>query len=346
MSKFENNFEELRQCSWMPHSSEEQLSLGLELINFAYTRSHAGFEEEIALLNGKIKELSAKLREAEDKASESDLVLQDLAEKNAKLLEENQHLTLNLRKLKVENTRLQSLTNHIKSTIDANDTQQIALPPTRHDVGAAYEKLETSQRIGKPAEDAVAHNSSRAQQLINQIEHSLQQNSHTAKLSSIPRTNYASKDGFENMLTPGRAMDVGKRILLPKSSTRVSKVSRNYNGGEHTQEFKNPLNEVYKSKINEFKKSEVTGFEAMLRPDKSAAQYEEGKYFFREARKVLPFDKFNGFLREIKLLNKGQKSREEVLKAAELLFTKENAKMLETFKQLLLTSKGNDQFLN
>eukprot|EP00826_Nyctotherus_ovalis_P052870 TRINITY_DN6784_c0_g1_i15.p1 TRINITY_DN6784_c0_g1~~TRINITY_DN6784_c0_g1_i15.p1 ORF type:complete len:340 (-),score=119.61 TRINITY_DN6784_c0_g1_i15:112-1131(-) len=339
MSKFENNFEDLRQCSWIPHSSEEQLSLGLELINFAYTKSHATFEEEIALLNGKIKELSAKLREAEDKASESDLVLQDLTEKNAKLLEENQHLTLSLRKLKVENTRLQSLTNHIKSTIDANDTQQTTLPLT-------YEKLETSQRIGKPTEDNVSHNSNRAQQLINQIEHSLQQNNHTAKLSSIPRTNYASKDGFENMLTPGRAMDVGKRILLPKSSTRVSKISRNYNGGEHTQEFKNPLNEVYKSKINEFKKSEVTGFEAMLKPDKSTLQYEEGKYFFREARKVLPFDKFNSFLREIKLLNKGQKSREEVLKTAELLFTKENAKMLETFKQLLLTSKGNDQFLN
>jgi len=330
MSKFENNIEELRQHSWMPQSSEEQLSLGLELINFAYSNNCTLFENEILALNAKVKELVSRLREAEDKVSELEIMLQDLTEKNAKLLEENQHLNINLRKLKVENTRLQSLANRIKSTIDANEAPQTTL-----------DKLETGQRITKPSEDTTTHNN-RAQQLINQIESSLQQNNtYITKLSNIPRNNY-SKDGLENILTPGRTMDIGKRILLAKSSARVNKMSKNYNE-DHTQEFKNPLSEVYKSKINEFKKSDVTGFDPTLKPK---IQYEEGKYFFREARKVLPFDKFNGFIKEIKLLNKGQKNKEEVLKTAESLFAKENSRILETFKQLLLTSKGNEQFLN
>jgi len=318
---------DLRQHSWMPQSAEEQLSLGLELINFAYANHSAALEKEILTLNAKIKELSAKLREAEDKVSESDIALQDLSEKNAKLLEENQRLTLNLRKLKVENGRLQSLANHIKSTIDANESQPVPFEPTK---------------VFKQTEDTPSHDSNRAQQLINQIEFSLQQ----PKFSSIPRTNYTSKDGLDNLLTPGRTMDVEKRTLLPKSSIRISKMSKNYNGGEHTQEFKNPSNERYKSKIDEFKRSKVTGFEAMLKPDKSNNQYEEGKCFFKEARKTLPFDKFNIFIREIKLLNKGQKTKDEVLKIAETLFTKENTKILEAFKQLLLTSKANEQFLN
>jgi hypothetical protein len=319
--------EDLRQYSWMPQSSEEQLSLGLELINFAYTNHNAALEEDIATLNAKIKELSAKLREAEDKVAESDITIQDLSEKNTKLFEENQRLILNLRKLKVDNARLQSLANHIKSTIDANESQPITFEPSK---------------LPKQVEDTSSRNNNKAQQLINQIELSLQQ----PNLSSISRTNYTSKEGLDNLLTPSRVMEVGKRALLPRSSARISKVPRNYNEREHTQEFKNPLNEMYKSKIDEFKKSKVTGFESMLKVDKSSNQYEEGRTFFKEARKLLPFDKFNTFLREIKLLNKGQKTKDEVLKVAETLFTEENARMLEIFKQLILTSKDNDQFLN
>ena len=120
--------EEFGQLSWVPPNSEDQLALGMKLITHAYTTRYTTLEKEIALLSSRVKELSTQLRESEDRATESELVLQELRDKNGRLVEDNEKMTSALRKLKLENTRLQSLTNNIKSTIDANNSQIISEP--------------------------------------------------------------------------------------------------------------------------------------------------------------------------------------------------------------------------
>ena len=67
-----------------------------------------------------------------------------------------------------------------------------------------------------------------------------------------------------------------------------------------------------------------------------SSQYEEGKRFFKEARKALPFDKFNLFIKQIQLLNKNQISKDAALNAAEQLFGDDNTRLLDMFKHLVL----------
>ena len=75
-------------------------------------------------------------------------------------------------------------------------------------------------------------------------------------------------------------------------------------------------------------------------------QYEEGKAFFRDVRKLLSFEKFNNFMQQIKLLNKGQRSKEEVIKSVEILFGKENEQIIKTFKQLMSSNRNANRFIN
>ncbi len=126
MSKREIAADELAQMPWVPPTSEDQLTLGIKLVNYAYMSRYTGLEREVASLAGRVKELSSQLREAEDRAAESELVLQELRSKNCQLAEDNDKMTTALRKLKVENSRLQSLTNNIRSTIDANNSQMLS----------------------------------------------------------------------------------------------------------------------------------------------------------------------------------------------------------------------------
>lgn len=94
----------------------------------AYNNRYTALEKEITNLTSKVKELTGQLRDSEDKIAESELLLQELREKNQKLTEENEKMTTNLRKLKIENSRLNSLANNIKTTIDASSSQIICEP--------------------------------------------------------------------------------------------------------------------------------------------------------------------------------------------------------------------------
>ncbi len=66
-----------------------------------------------------------------------------------------------------------------------------------------------------------------------------------------------------------------------------------------------------------------------------SGQYEDGKAFFKLARKALPFDKFNQLIKNIQMLNKNQKSKEETVAAAEVLFGAEKGPLLDMLKRLL-----------
>eukprot|EP00826_Nyctotherus_ovalis_P013331 TRINITY_DN13588_c0_g3_i3.p1 TRINITY_DN13588_c0_g3~~TRINITY_DN13588_c0_g3_i3.p1 ORF type:complete len:136 (-),score=33.02 TRINITY_DN13588_c0_g3_i3:418-825(-) len=122
---------DFRQCSWVPKGSEEQLNLGLDLIAYAYTSRHSSLTDEIATLAAKVKELSLKLREAEDKAAESQLLLQDLTQKGSQLDDDREQMTVALQKLKAENEYLQNLANNVKSTISVPQ-QSSESPPIRY----------------------------------------------------------------------------------------------------------------------------------------------------------------------------------------------------------------------
>jgi len=331
MSGLGDCINDLGQYSWMPKTSEEQLNLGLELINYAYRNHYTTLENEVLSLNEKIRELSSKLRESERKLSESSLVLQDLTEKNTKLTEENERLTCNLRKLKVENTRLQNLANTIKSTIN-NEAQQIDT------------EVITNTQPGEP----LLRNTNRAQQLINQIEISLQHNSvkstRTAgegKALGATRKEYETKNKMKTIFSPSSSIDVSKRLQFPKFSSKLNQFSRNINENsglphEHyTQNSRGPLDEAFQIENFESRKHDNGTLDSAVKSDKGNSQYEGGRSFFKEARKILPFDKFNYFLQQIKLMNKGQKSKESIIRMAEELFSRENYHILETFKQLI-----------
>lgn len=341
MSGLENLGDDLKQYSWMPKTSEEQLNLGLELINYAYTNHYTALENEILALTEKVRDLGSRLRDAESKLSESALVLQDLAEKNVRLAEENERLTNATRKLRVENTRLLNLANTIKSTINNNETQQIDMEP----------------KPNKQLEEDGLRNTNRAQQLINQIEISLQHNpvanaraacGEGKALGSCRREHEAK---MKTVLTPGSSLDTGKRFQFPKFSSKLNQFSRNVGESQnlphehYTQHSRAPLDEAYQIENSDCKRFEngagVGGIhDSAAKSDKANSQYEGGKSFFKEARKILPFDKFNYFLQQIKLMNKGQKSKESIIKVAEGLFSRENYRMLETFKQLI-NNKAN-----
>ena len=246
-------------------------------------------------------------------------------------MEDNERLTINIRKLKVENTRLQNLTNNIRSTIDGSEAQQLACDPIE-----TYGLNKISKEIPLETSD------NRAQQLINQIEISLQQNPSSAKTI---KSNHQREGTSSN-----RSSEYKMRYQYPKISIMGNQTSRIPNGSidfskipyeTYDKEIRSPINYMHTSRMNTLRPSEVEGSNPIMKNDRNNIQYEEGKSFFREARKMLPFDKFNSFIQEIKLLNKGQKSKEQIIKVAESLFIKENPKMLEIFKQMLQSSKGN-----
>ena len=234
----------------------------------------------------------------------------------------------------MENTRLQNLANSIKSTIDGSESQQVTT-----------ESVIEHFQINKPPEEPpLQKNTNRAQQLINQIEISLNQN---AKPVNPTNSNF----GGAEIRPPSTSSDFSRRFQLPKKSILLN--SRNINNSNDVgpsvrnycnQEYKSTLDDGYALRINALKNSEVSSFNPMIKTDRNNLPYEEGKSFFREARRILPFDKFNAFRQEIKLLNRGQKTKEEVIKMSEELFTKENMKMVSIFRQLLSNSKANGSF--
>lgn len=119
------------QYSWVPKNSEEQLNLGLELITHAYTNQHSSLTNDISTLTARVKELNMKLREAEDKAAESQLLLQEVAQKSKQLDDDHEQMTITLQRLKGENDYLQNLANSVKSTITLPQ-QSSESPPIRY----------------------------------------------------------------------------------------------------------------------------------------------------------------------------------------------------------------------
>ena len=116
------DFDVDKNASWIPRNSNDQLKLGMQLITFAYSSYNSSLENEVGLLNEKISNLTIKLRESADRIAEADLTIQELKSKNEKLTTENEQAVSAIRKLKIENKRLQGLTNSIKSTLDANNS--------------------------------------------------------------------------------------------------------------------------------------------------------------------------------------------------------------------------------
>jgi len=97
-------------------------------------------------------------------------------------------------------------------------------------------------------------------------------------------------------------------------------------------------NDVY----NKYQSPPIASSDVLGGSAKKVTNYEEGKAFFKEARRILSFEKFSYFMQQIKLLNKKQRTKEELVKVAEGLFTKEYENMVEAFKQLI--SYGNTSF--
>ena len=313
------NIEDFKEKSWLPRNHNEQFKLALQLLNFSYSNHTSSLENEVSLLNGKIKELSVKLRDANDQRTEAKMLLQDLTTKNEKLQAENEQLVSSLRKLKVENKRLQSLANNIKSTIDANnciDSLDTSLEDKKLNELSILESASTQTKsLTSCSRDKTPNNtSSRAQQVLAQIDISLNQSLLDGKSPTIMRrTSSAVRER-----TPSSVNGTIKRPLLPKSIAEI----------ECAKEVLRDLN-----------------FNGIEESPNQVNQVEEGKAFFREARKLLPFDKFTNFMQQIKLLNKGQRTKEEVVKSAERLFGKENGRMVRTFKQLL-SNRNTNKFLN
>ena len=120
----------LAQYSWLPKNSEGQLNLGLDIITHAYTTQYSVLMDEITVLTAKVKELNLKLREGEDRAAESQLLLQDLTQKSKQLDDDHEQMTATFQKLKAENDYLQNLANNVKSTISLPQ-QSTQSPPTK-----------------------------------------------------------------------------------------------------------------------------------------------------------------------------------------------------------------------
>jgi len=118
-----------------------------------------------------------------------------------------------------------------------------------------------------------------------------------------------------------------KTIEEPFSSSHETK----------TQDYRKPVRENPKidSKRSD-SEFQTSGFLTSPR----GMHYEEGKAFFKEARRILQFEKFNELIQNIKLLNKGQKSKEEIIKIAEEIFGKDNERMLDMFKKLIYRAKN------
>lgn len=324
-----DNFKEF---SWVPQDPKDQFKLALQLLNLSYSNNSASLENEICHLNGKVKELAAKLRDAEDQAAEAKMLLHDLSVRDEKLQAENEQLAAALRKLKVENTRLQSLASNIKSTIDANSCTDPLLDTSLEgrnpgDLSMAEAASTQAKSLSTCSRDKT---SSRAQQVLAQIDISLNQSILDGKSPSAGRR--ANSAVRESRRTPCSASGIARRPLLPKSIANVA---------TRFEYSKDPLKEVSGESMERYGK-----LESKEGSPRQGSQLEEGKAFFREARKLLPFDKFTSFMQQIKLLNKGQRTKEEVLKAAERLFGKENGRMLRSFKVLVSSNKHPHKFLN
>lgn len=92
---------------------------------------------------------------------------------------------------------------------------------------------------------------------------------------------------------------------------------------------------------NKYQSPPTVGTETLGGSGKKVVSYEEGKAFFKEARRILSFEKFNSFMQQIKLLNRKQRTKEELVKVAEGLFTKEHEGMISAFKQLISRGYAN-----
>jgi chromosome segregation ATPase len=139
----ESGREGLGQMPWLPASTEEQLKLGLELINYAFLTRGNAMQREESSLAARVQELNNKLREAEDRTADCELEIQDLRSKYTQATEENRVMAGTIRKLKIENARLEDIKNNIKSTIDMSVSPHISDPlgsPRTHDTtGPAHE---------------------------------------------------------------------------------------------------------------------------------------------------------------------------------------------------------------
>ena len=139
----ESGREGLGQMPWLPGSTEEQLKLGIELINYAFLTRGTAMQREESALAARVQELANKLREAEDRTADCELEIQDLRTKYAQATEENRVMAGTIRKLKIENARLEDIKNNIKSTIDMSVSSHapdpLGSPHTREPLGPSHE---------------------------------------------------------------------------------------------------------------------------------------------------------------------------------------------------------------
>ena len=164
----------------------------------------------------------------------------------------------------------------------------------------------------------------------------------TMDRSNVPKT--ATRSGILNrkamkgklsqpVMDESMRLQKPTKLQIPRSADRVTqerRVGKGKNSGKIEDGFKSVTNEM----------NSHNGSEYSFVSSPRSTQYEEGKVFFREARKALPFDKFNIFIKHIQLLNKNLKTKEETMLAAENLFGEDNRKLLEMFRQLLYHGKN------
>lgn len=172
--------------------------------------------------------------------------------------------------------------------------------------------------------------------LLNQINSSLQNNILKDKSSNVTRNDYA---GIKGATGSFHSIDLKNKFFFSKPLSR-----------ENTLRTKDGVIANFSDDIKDFSaknQSLNVPFRNILRQHEAYAsnteykanfQYEDGKQFFREAKRLLPFFKYKNFMQQIKLLNGGQKSKKEVIDVAEQVFSKENVGMLEKFKNLIYNS--------
>eukprot|EP00743_Colponemidia_sp_Colp-15_P004708 GILK01005072.1.p1 GENE.GILK01005072.1~~GILK01005072.1.p1 ORF type:complete len:343 (+),score=46.75 GILK01005072.1:49-1029(+) len=319
---------DLGSLGWLPPDTEDQLQVAFRIIQSAYKNKTQTMDLEIRSLKSVVNEKQSSIQSLEKRLSALELELLESRQRTQNLLDENKQLVQTVRKLRKDQSRLDSLKKVLMTSLSDEQGQEedIVSPyksaPSYQDRHFVEEQLYTAApltvhelNLGGGHTDSDREQErpkSRTEALLAQIDRNI--GSASKRLTESPA-------GNGNFVSHGDH----RRGSPPHPGTSAADKQYSFTPGQASQHY--PGSEV-KPSASRFDTSPP-------HESQSSSSSVDGKQFFRQARAKLSYEKFNDFLANIKRLNNHLQTRDETLEYARQIFGPDNTDLFRDFKSLL-----------